>query len=71
MTQHEIVAGIANLHAIHEEANVVRIGVFSALVQAIMDGVKTGITAVFAIMDAFMHLRGLMFVNVRHGIPLL
>ena len=64
MTQHEVMAGVANLHTIHENADVVRFGVLSAFVQAIVDGVKTGISTVLAVMDAFMHLRGLMFVNV-------
>jgi hypothetical protein len=29
-----------------------------------MDGVETGIAAILAVMDALVHLRSLMFVNV-------
>lgn len=64
VTQHEVMAGVANLHAVHEDADMVRIGVLSAFMEAIVDRVKTGIAAIFAVMDAFVHLRSLMFVNV-------
>jgi hypothetical protein len=69
MTQHKIMAGVANLYAIHENADMVRVGVLPALMKAIVDGVETGIAAVLAVMDAFVHLRSLMFVNVRHWGP--
>ena len=64
MPQHEIMAGVANLHAIHEDADMMRIGVLPAFVQAIMDSVEAGIAAILAVVDALVHLRGLMFVNV-------
>jgi hypothetical protein len=40
------------------------IGMFAAFLEAVVDGVKTGITAVFAVMDALVHLGRLVFMNV-------
>lgn len=56
--------GVADLRAIHEQADVVVVGVFPAFLEAVVDGVKTGIAAIFAVMDALMHFRALMFMNV-------
>jgi hypothetical protein len=64
MPQHEVMCGVAHLHTVHQQADVVSVGVLSAFLQAIVNGVKAGITTVLAVMDALMHLRGLMFVNV-------
>ena len=64
MPQHKVVRCVADLRAIHEQADVVGIGVFSAFLEAVVDGVKTGITAVFAVMDALVHLGCLVFMNV-------
>jgi hypothetical protein len=66
LPKHEIMAGIANLHAIHEEEDVVGIGMFSAFVQAIVNDLEADIAAILAVMEALVHLRRLMFVNVRH-----
>ena len=64
MPEHEVMCGVADLRAIHEQADVVVVGVFPAFLEAVVDGVKTGITAIFAVMDALMHFRALMFMNV-------
>ncbi|MEY2489817.1 MAG: hypothetical protein QOC70_1759 [Verrucomicrobiota bacterium] len=64
MTQHKVVAGIANLHAIHEDTDMMRVSVLAAFMEPIVDGVETGIAAILAVMDALVHLRSLMFVNV-------
>jgi len=64
MPEHEVVCCVADLRAIHEQADVVVVGVFPAFLEAVVDGVKTGITAIFAIMDALVHLGRLVFMNV-------
>jgi hypothetical protein len=69
LPKHEVMAGIANLHAIQEEKDVMGIGMFSAFVQAIVNDSKADIAAILAIMDALVHLRRLIFVNVRHVGP--
>lgn len=69
MTQHEVMSSVANLNAIQEDADMMRVGVLSAFMQALVNGVETGITTVFAVVDALVHLRSLIFVNVRHRDP--
>ena len=64
MPQHEVMAGAANLDAIHENADVPRLGMLFTFFESIMDGVETRVPAVFAVMDALVHLRRLMFVHV-------
>jgi len=64
MPEHEVVCCVADLRAIHEQADVMGIGMFAAFLEAVVDGVKTGITAVFAVMDALVHLGRLVFMNV-------
>lgn len=56
MTEHEVVRGMAHLHAIHEQANMMSIGMFTSLFQAVVNLMKTGIVTFFAIVDALMHL---------------
>ncbi len=55
---------VADFRAIHEQADVVVLGMFPTFLEAVVNGVQAGIAAVFAIMDALVHLRGLMFMNV-------
>jgi hypothetical protein len=57
MPDHEIMAGAAHLHAIHQNPDVVRVGMRPAFFEAVVNRMKTGIAAVFAMMDAFVHLR--------------
>ena len=64
MPQHEIMAGAANLDAIHENADVLRLGILFTFLERIVNGVETRVPAVFAVMDALVHLRRLMFVHV-------
>jgi hypothetical protein len=64
MPEHEVVCCVADLRAIHEQADVMGIGMFAAFLEAVVDGVKTGIAAIFAIMDALVHLGCLVFMNV-------
>lgn len=64
MTQHEVMCGVAHLRAIHEQADVMGIGMFATFFEAVVNLMKTGVMTVFAVMDAFMHLRALMFMNV-------
>ena len=64
MPQHEVMAGAANLDAIHEKADVPRLGMLFTFFERIVDGVETRVPAVFAVMDALVHLRRLMFVHV-------
>ncbi|MHB1077918.1 MAG: hypothetical protein ACYC67_00860 [Prosthecobacter sp.] len=64
--QHEVMRCVANLGTILQQADVMSIGMFATFLQAVMDRVKTDIVALFACMDAIMHFRGLMFVDVLH-----
>lgn len=67
IAEHEVVRGVGHLRAVEQEANVMRIGVLSAFLQAVMNCVKARVVDFFAGVDAFIHFRRLMFVNVGHG----
>ena len=64
MTQHEVLGGMAHLRTIHEQADMMGLGMFAAFLEAVVDLMQTGIVTLSAVMDAFMHFRGLMFMNV-------
>ena len=55
---------VANLRAIQHEANVSDVSMTSALFQAVVDRVLKCIVGFLTGMDAGIHNRGLMFVNV-------
>jgi len=57
MPDHEIMASAAHLHAIHQNSDVVRVGMLPAFFEAVVNRMKTGIAAVFAMVDALVHLR--------------
>jgi len=64
MPEHEVMCDMAHLRTIHERPDVMGIGMFSSFFEAVMDFMKTSIMALFAVVDALVHLRTLMFVNV-------
>ena len=64
MTQHKVMRDVAHLCTIHQYAYVMGVRVLAALLEAVVDFVKTGIVTLFTIVDAFMHLRALVFMNV-------
>lgn len=64
MAQHEVVRRVTNLRAIQHEANVAGVGVAAALFQAVVDRVLKCIVGFFAGMDACVHNRSLMFVDM-------
>ena len=64
MTQHEIMRGMANLRTIEHKTNVCGVGVASALFQAVMDRVLKRIVSFLTGMDAGVHYRSLMFVDM-------
>jgi len=67
MAEHQVVCGVGHLRAVEEHANVSRARMRPAFFQAIVDGVQARVMDFFATMDAFIHLRRLMFMNFRHG----
>lgn len=64
MTQHKVMRDVAHFRTVHQYADVMGVGMFAALFQAVVNFVKAGIMALFTIVDAFVHLRALMFMNV-------
>lgn len=64
MPEHEVVGDMAHLCTIHEQTNVMSIGMFASLFEAVVNFMKTSIMTLFAVVDALMHLRALMFMNV-------
>ena len=70
MAKHQILSGMGNRRAVEQVADVVGVGVFAALFQAVVDGVEAGIMRVFAGVDALVMFVVLVFVDVRHGLVL-
>jgi hypothetical protein len=70
MSEHEIMCGVAHLRAVQQQSDVFGIGVLAAFLETVVNLMKTGIVAVFAVMDAIVHLRAHVFVDVGHVGPL-
>lgn len=66
MTQHEIVGGMTKLRTIQHDANVRGFRVAPAFFEAVVNSVLQSIVSSFAGVDASIHLRSLMFMNVIH-----
>ena len=70
VTEHEVFRGVGDRRAVEQVPDVVRVGVFAALFQAIVNGVDAGVMRVFACMDALVMFVVLVFVDVGHGFVL-
>jgi hypothetical protein len=57
-TEHEVFAHMANLHAVRQQADVVRVGVWPTFVQAVMGRLQTDVVAIGTLFDALTHLGG-------------
>ena len=53
---HEIRAGLADLRAIEHQANVIRLGVLSALLEAVHDRLHAGFMAIDTQFDAVLNV---------------
>lgn len=56
MAEHEVMCGVAHLGAVQKQADVFRISVLAAFLQAVMNRVQTRVVAFFAGMNALVHL---------------
>ena len=63
---HEVVRREANLRAVQQVADVMRVSMDAAFFEAIVNRVQAGVAAVFAGVNARMHFGRLMFMDVRH-----
>ena len=63
---HEVVSRVAYARAIQQVADVMCVGVFTAFFQTVVHSVQARVARVLTGMDALMHLRALMFMDVRH-----
>ena len=66
MHQHEIMCGVAHFGAVQKQPDVFSIGVFAAFFEAVVNRVEARVVAIFAIVDALVHLRTHVFVDVAH-----
>ena len=63
MAQHEVMGGVADLGAVEQQADVVRIRMLAALFEAVMHGMQAGVMAFFTCVDACFRFGGLVFVG--------
>ncbi len=66
MTEHKVVRGVSYLGAVEQYANMFRARVRASFFQAIVNSMLARIVDVLAGVNAFIHFRCLMFVNVWH-----
>ncbi len=59
--------GLADLRAVEQQPDVMRVGMLAAFFKAVVDGVEAHIAAVFAGMNALVRGGILVFVDIRHG----
>lgn len=67
MTKHEILRSVRDGRAVEQVADVMRVSVFAALFQAVVNRMHAGVVRVFAGVDALVMFVVLMFVDVRHS----
>jgi hypothetical protein len=66
MAQHEVMSDVAHLRTIHQQTDMIGISVLATFLETVVNLMKAGIVAVFAVVNALMHLGAHVFVNVTH-----
>lgn len=67
MAEHQIFRSMADRRAIQQQPDVRRVRVLPSLLQAIVYFVDTKVVAIATVVDALVHLRRLVLVNIAHG----
>jgi hypothetical protein len=70
MAQHEVMGDVAHLRTVHQYTDMIGLGVLATFLETVVNLMKAGIVAVFAVVDALVHLRAHVFVDVGHVGPL-
>ena len=70
MAQYKVMGDVAHLRTVHQYTDVIGLDVPATFFEAVVNLMKAEIVAVFAVVNALVHLGAHMFVDIGHVVPL-